>query len=131
MTIEDELYESAEHLHEEQDNHTEHEKLGYYQYAHFVIPMYKYPFISMFTIFFPMWSLSLYNLLMYYQGTDMSMRISNGATLILSLFAYIPTIREQLPDTPNILLAEILVYSIASTLHLTLVESYLVFEEDP
>jgi hypothetical protein len=55
--------------------------------------MYKYPFISLFTIFFPMWSLSLYNLFMYYQGIDMSMRISNGATLILALFAYVPTIR--------------------------------------
>lgn len=66
--------------------------------------MYKYPFISLSTIFFPMWSLALYNLFMYYEGTDMSMRIINGVTLDLSLFAYIPTIREQLPDTPNILL---------------------------
>lgn len=67
--------------------------------------MYKHPYISLMTIFFPLWSLSLYNLFMFFQGNDLSMRISNGATLVLALFAFIPTIRDQLPDTPNILLA--------------------------
>ena len=51
-----------------------------------------------------MWSLALYNLMIYFQGADMSMRISNSVFIDLSLLDYIPTIRSQLPDTPNLLL---------------------------
>lgn len=61
----------------------------------------------------------------------MSMRISNGAVIDLSLFAYIPTIRAQLPDTPEVLMVELLIYSIAVTFHFTLIQSYLVSGEDP
>jgi hypothetical protein len=93
--------------------------------------MYKHPYISLMTIFFPLWSLSLYNLFMFFQGNDLSMRISNGATLVLALFAFIPTIRDQLPDTPNILLAEVLIYSLSLTFHLTLIQSYIISKEDP
>jgi len=61
----------------------------------------------------------------------MSMKIINGVTLDLSLFAYIPTIREQLPETPNVLLVELLVYSITLTFHFTLIDSYQVSSLDP
>jgi hypothetical protein len=32
------------------------------------------------------------------------MRIANGSILTLSLFAFIPTIRSQIPDTPKLML---------------------------
>jgi hypothetical protein len=68
-----------------------------------------------------MWSLAIYNLFIYFSGNDMTMRISNGVTIDLALFAFLPTVRTQLPDTPKILLIEILMYLIAITFHLTII----------
>lgn len=108
------------------------EKLAYYQYAHFVIPMYRQPFVALFTIFLPLWSLSLYSLIMYYQSTsNYSMRIANGMVIVLSVFAYVPTIRDQLPSTPNLLFAEILIYFIVFTFILNLIQGYIVSNYDP
>jgi hypothetical protein len=94
--------------------------------------MYRMPFVALFTIFFPLWNLSLYSLFMYYQDiTDYSMRIANSITIILSVFAYIPTIREQLPSTPTLLMAEMLVYLISFTFILSIIQGYIVFSYDP
>lgn len=58
------------------------------------------------------------------------MRIGNGTLLNLALFAFIPTIRSQIPDTPRIILIEILIYIIAGTLTLNLIQSYYASLED-
>jgi len=44
----------------------------------------------------------------------------------LAMLAFIPTIRTHLPDTPKILLIEVLLYLIASTFNLTIIQSYIV-----
>jgi len=103
--------------------------VGYYQYGHFVMGVYHYPFATLFGLLLPMWSLALYNLMIYFQGNDLSMRISNSVFIDLSLLDYIPTIRSQLPDTPNLLLVEVLLYSLAATFHLTMIDSYLVYQD--
>ena len=61
-----------------------------------------------------------------YLGYDLSMRISNSTTLNLTLFALVPTIRSQLPCTPHVILTELLLYTIAITLTLNLIQSYFV-----
>lgn len=76
-----------------------------------------------------MWSLALYNLMIYFEGNDLSMRISNSVFIDLSLLDYIPTIRSQLPGTPNLLLIELLLYSLAVTFHLTIIDSYMVYQD--
>lgn len=58
------------------------------------------------------------------------MRIGNGTLLNLALFAFIPTIRSQIPDTPRIILIEILIYIIGGTLTLNLIQSYFASLED-
>lgn len=59
------------------------------------------------------------------------MRISNGSLLNLSLFEYIPTIRSQIPDTPKVMLVEILLYAIGITFTLNLIQSYIISSLDP
>ena len=93
-----------------------------------MLGVYHYPFATLFGLLLPMWSLALYNLMIYFQGNDLSMRISNSVFIDLSLLDYIPTIRSQLPGTPNLLLIEVLLYSLAVTFHLTIIDSYLVYQ---
>lgn len=103
------------------------ERVGYFQYGHFVIPMYRRPFVAVFTIYLPLWSLSLYSLFMYYQESDnLSMRIANGMVIIVTVFAYVPTIRDQLPSTPTLLLTELVIYFISLTFILNLIQGTLV-----
>jgi hypothetical protein len=65
----------------------EEDKVGYFQYCHFVMPMYRRPFVAVFTIYLPLWSLSLYSLFMYYQdSSNLSMRIANGMVIIVTVF---------------------------------------------
>lgn len=95
------------------------------------------PFVTLSTVFLPMWSMGIYNIFMFFSsnlrtisGNDLSMRIGNGTLLNLALFAFIPTIRSQIPDTPRIILIEILIYTIGSTLTLNLIQSYFASLED-
>lgn len=99
--------------------------------------MYKLPFVTLSTVFLPMWSMGIYNIFMFLSSNpvltpdnDLSMRIGNGTLLNLALFAFIPTIRSQIPDTPRIILIEILVYVIGGTLTLNLIQSYYASLED-
>lgn len=41
-------------------------KIKYFQYAHFYVGMYKMPFVTLATIFFPMWCMGLYNIFMFF-----------------------------------------------------------------
>lgn len=99
--------------------------------------MYKLPFVTLSTVFLPMWSMGIYNIFMFLSSNprfkvdnDLSMRIGNGTLLNLALFAFIPTIRSQIPDTPRIILIEILIYIIGGTLTLNLIQSYYASLED-
>ena len=86
------------------------EKIKNFQYAHFRIPLYKYPGASLVSIFVPLWVVGFINLLIFFQANDLGGRIASIATLTLAFIAFIPTINEQIPQTPYIKLIEILIY---------------------
>ena len=61
--------------------------------AHFIMPLYKQPFSSIVTIFLPLWLLSILNLGVFFQGTDLADRIASLSGLLIAFVALIPTIR--------------------------------------
>jgi hypothetical protein len=88
----------------------DNEKVKHFQYVHFRIPLYKYPGASLINIFLPLWVLGFINLLIFFQDIALSGRIGAIATLTLAFIAFIPTINDQIPQTPYIKGVEILVY---------------------
>lgn len=64
-----------------------------YQHAHFTIPLYKFPFVTLFTIFFPLWLLGIINLGIFYQDTGLADRIGSISALMIAFVALIPVIR--------------------------------------
>lgn len=98
-------------------------KLKPFQYAHFRIPMYKYPATSLIQIFIPLWLLGFINLAVFFQDAGLADRIASIATLALAYIAFLPTINESIPETPSILLVEILILIETICTVLTLVQS--------
>lgn len=66
----------------------------HFQYGHFIVPLYKIPYVSIVTIFIPLFFLALVNLTIFQQDSDFSNRVANIATLLISYVAYFPVIRE-------------------------------------
>ena len=85
-------------------------KASYFQYTHFVIPLYKYPGNPLATIFIPIFLLALLSLGIFFQENDLSNRISSIATMVLGYIALIPSIKEQLPPSSRITIIEIVIY---------------------
>lgn len=104
-------------------------KVKHYQYVHFRIPLYKYPGVNLVSIFLPLWVLGFINLLIFFQDRSLSGRIAAIATLTLAFIAFIPTINEQIPQTPNIKLVEILIYIETIASILCLIQSLLYKDE--
>ena len=75
-----------------------------YQYAHFLIPLYKFPFVTLVTIFVPLWLLGIINLGIFFQNSGLSDRIGSIAALMIAYVALIPVIRSALPPNPSITL---------------------------
>jgi len=69
------------------------DKIEHFQYAHFNIPLYKYPVVAIATIFLPWFLLAIINLGIFFQSTNVSNRIQNLSALLISFVALIPTIR--------------------------------------
>ena len=74
-------------------------KAKYYQYVHYVVPLYKYPLNSLATIYIPVFLLSLLSLAIFFQENNLSERIGSIATMVLGYIALIPSIKEQLPPS--------------------------------
>jgi hypothetical protein len=85
-------------------------KVKNFQYVHFRISLYKYPGVNLISIFVPLWILGIINLFIFFQERVLADRIAGIATLTLAFIAFIPTINDKIPQTPNIKLVEILVY---------------------
>lgn len=85
-------------------------KIDHFQYAHFNIPLYKFPIVALATIFLPLWLLGIINLGIFFQDENLADRIASIAALMIAFVALIPTIREQIPPNPKIVFIEILVY---------------------
>lgn len=99
-----------EYFNENLANVNEKSKLDHFQYAHFNIPLYKFPIVALATIFLPLWLLGIINLGIFFQDENLADRIASIAALMIAFVALIPTIREQIPPNPKIVFIEILVY---------------------
>ena len=69
-------------------------KIFEFQNAHFIIPLYKFPVVSIFTIFLPLWLLGIINLGIFFQETGLADRIGSIAGLMIAFVALIPVIRD-------------------------------------
>lgn len=78
------------------------DKIKNFQFAHFKIPLYKYPSVALITIFAPLWILGWLNLAIFFQDNGLGNRIAEIATLMIAFVALIPTIRDQIPPNPSI-----------------------------
>ncbi len=68
-----------------------------FQFAHFELSIYKHPFVPLAIVFFPLWIIATINLIIYFSSRDLSNRIANIATLLISYVAYFPIFRQQIP----------------------------------
>lgn len=67
--------------------------MQHFQYAHFNIPLYKFPIVAMATIFLPLWLLGIINLGIFFQDYSMDDRVGSISALMIAFVALIPTIR--------------------------------------
>ena len=87
------------------ENKEEEEGVKNYQFAHFRVPLYKYPFASMMETCLLLWMLALINIAIYFISfTALEARVGSVATVSLSIIAFMPTINAKIPQT-NILKA--------------------------
>lgn len=94
----------------EKNNQYKNKKVHSFKYAHFEIPLYRRPIISLLTIFLPLWLLGLISLGIFFQSNELADRIASIATVMIAHIAFMPVIRGQLPPSPRIAFIEILVY---------------------
>jgi hypothetical protein len=72
---------------------SEKDKIEQFQYGHFLIPIYRYPLVSIATIFLPLWLLAVINLSIFFQDTSLGDRIGSISAIMIAYIALIPTIR--------------------------------------
>ena len=77
-------------------------KPKHFQYAHFTVPLYKYPTVTIVTIFLPLWLLGIINLGIFFQDNNLADRIASIAALMIAFVALIPTIRHEIPPSPQV-----------------------------
>ena len=105
-------------------------KPKHFQYGHFTIPLYKFPTVTIATIFLPLWLLGIINLGIFFQDNGLADRIASIAALMIAFVALIPTIRSEIPPSPSITFVEILVYIETLTSLLCLIHSLIVRNND-
>ncbi len=81
------------------------------------------------TIFLPLVLLSIINLGIFFQDYDLHGRIASISVLLIAFVALIPTLREELPPTNNIVFIEGLVYFQTYTCVIALAQSLNVMVE--
>ena len=103
-----------------------------FRYAHFRIPLYKYPVSSLFEIFVPLAILAALNLATFYQDSNvLADKIASIATVTLALIAFIPTINSKIPPTKSFKLIEFIIYLQVFTTFLNLIDSLSVRKNSP
>jgi hypothetical protein len=85
--------------------------------------MYKHPGVNLFEIFVPLWILGFINIIVYFQANNLAEKLAIIATITLAFIAFIPTINETVPSTPEIKLIDILIYLEVLTTILTIIDS--------
>ncbi len=79
--------------------------------------------VPMFALFFPIVMLGFLNLAVFFQNQRTGKRILNVATILVSYIAFLPMIRANLPPASNIILAEILMFAMASQTILSTIDT--------
>jgi hypothetical protein len=95
-----------------------------FQFAHFRVPIYKFPGISILTIFIPIWIIGLIGLFVFFQEAAFGARLATVAVLALAFVAFVPTINASVPRTPEVKLVDILILMELAAVILLLVESF-------
>lgn len=80
-------------------------KLKNFEYAHFVMPLYKFPFVAILTIYIPLWFISAILLGNFFIG---SIIVIGGR--MTSLAMLLPLIRSLLATSPSLTFTQILIY---------------------
>ena len=80
-----------------EENQVKIKALKNFQYAHFVVPLYKFPFVPIITIYLPLWYISIISLGNFFIGTIIVI-----AGRMVAFAALLPTIRGQLATSPTI-----------------------------
>ena len=109
---------------------SEEQKIKPFRNAHFIIPMYRMPIVSLVTIFMPMWLVGWIGLAVFFQSSEFADRLATIATVMLAYLAFMPVVRDQLPPNPSITFIEILIYLLIGGTFLCLIESFLVRDLD-
>jgi hypothetical protein len=88
-----------------------------------LVPLYKFPLVSLATIFLPLWLLAIINLGIFFQDNNLGDRIGSIAGIIVAFVALIPTIRDEIPPSPKMVFIEIIIYMETITSILVLIDS--------
>jgi len=74
----------------------------YYQYNHFIIPLYTYPGNAIASIFLPLFLLALVSLAIFFQEPELSGRVDAIATMVLGYISLIPVIKGQIAQSAQL-----------------------------
>lgn len=64
-----------------------------YEHGKILIPLYKYPAMTLINVFVPFYMVATLNLGVFFEANDMSNRSASLATFQLAYIAFFPTIR--------------------------------------
>ena len=60
------------------------------------------PMVPLVTIFLPIWLVGWVSLAIFFQETGFEGRIANLAAVMLAYVAFMPVVRDQLPQNPKL-----------------------------
>ena len=77
-----------------------------FRYAHFEIPLYRLPVVSVLTISIPLWILGWISLAIFLQDFGLADRIASIATVMVAYTQFFTIIRNELPPTSQFTMME-------------------------
>lgn len=87
--------------------------------------MYRHPASIIITIFLPLLIISTLNLAVFFQDNSLAGRIAAIATILVAYVAFLPTIRERIPPTPEVTAMDIILVLLCTNGLLCLLRSLL------
>lgn len=95
----------------------------------FKFDLYKYPGTTLLMFFLPVLILSIINLAIYFQANELTGKIASIATLMVAYTAFLPTVRQLLPNTPQITAMDLILVVLLCNSLLTLLRVFLDYEQ--
>ena len=71
-------------LHEQEAKNADYSLIRPFKYAHFEIPIYKFPMVTIATIFIPLWLLGIITVGIYFQDRVLVDRIVSISALLIA-----------------------------------------------